>query len=84
MNEGRDRDHRMKWVSSEQKIEALQAIFIQNNNNPKFQNEGIINKELVNHLHSRNLITLQEWIDIVKGVKNNLIPKSFQSLKECQ
>jgi len=83
VNKGRDDESKMKRVSREQKVDALQAIFIRNNNCQKYDNQGEINKKIVNHLYSKNPMTYANWVDILDEI-HELIPKSFQSLKQYQ
>ena len=83
INQGRDDNSKMKKLSKEQKVDALQAIFIRNNNCEKYDNQGAINAKLVNHLYSKNPETYQEWKNILDEI-HDFIPKSFQSLKKYQ
>ena len=83
INKGRSDDTKMKKVSKEQKVDALQAIFIRNNNCSKYSNEGAINKRVVNRLMNQNPVTYQNWVDFMKDIKD-VIPSSFRSLKRFQ
>ena len=71
-------------VTKEQAVDALSAIFIRNNNKPKFNNDGKINKTLVSYIGKKNPKTYEEWKAMFAGIEADLIPACFKTLPEYQ
>ena len=84
INKTRDRLGRIRGVTNEQIIEALTAIFIRNNNQSKFGNDGVINQKVVNFIYRKNPSTTDDWTTIFTDMQTQLIPNCFKSLKNWQ
>ena len=84
INTNRDRLGRVRGVTNEQVLDALSAIFVRNNNNPKFDNNGEINRKVVGYIYKTDPKTTDDWKDMFNEMKNKLIPNVFKSLKEWQ
>ena len=83
-NANRSRVARMRGVTNEQIIESLTAIFIRNNNQSKFGNDGIINQKAVNFIYRKDPSTFEDWKQLFTDMQTQLIPNCFKSLKEWQ
>ena len=83
-NENRSRVARIRGVTNEQIIESLTAIFIRNNNQSKFGNDGIINQKVVNFIYRKDPSTFEDWKQTFTDMQTQLISNCFKSLKEWQ
>ena len=83
-NANRSRVARIRGVTNEQIIESLTAIFIRNNNQSKFGNDGIINQKVVSFIYRKDPSTFEDWKQLFTDMQTQLIPNCFKSLKEWQ
>lgn len=83
INENRDQGP-IADVSREQAVDALAAIFIRNNNKPKFGNDGKINKTMVQYIGRKNPKTYEDWNALFINIEASLIPACFKTLPDYQ
>ena len=83
-NKNRTRAGRVRGVTNEQIIESLKAIFIRNNNQSKFGNDGVINQKVITFIYKRDPATFDDWTQMFTDMQTQLIPNCFKSLKDWQ
>ena len=84
VNTTRSRRNRIRGITDEQIIDALTTIFVRCNNDPKFDNNGVINSKVINFISKKNPTTIGDWETLFDEIQTELIPNCFKSLKEWQ
>ena len=71
-------------LTDEDKFDALTAMFVRNNNDPRFNNNGAINQKVQRFIIKESPEEYKEWEEIFKKIKTNLIPKVLRGIKKFE
>ena len=77
-------DSKLSPITDDEKFDALTAMFVRNNNQAKRDNDGPVNKKVVEFIVKRDPQLYDDWPPLFTTLKTSLVPKVLRGNRQYE